>query len=86
MRLNAAKCGYNVFFKETLSKLQIIISRLHEQLRERPKAHFSQDLKLRYRKTIDPHKHAENWTKRKMRRRRGGHLGLRILPLRKLPL
>ena len=43
---NAAKCSYNVFFKETLSKLHIIISRLYEQLRERPKAHFSQIFKL----------------------------------------
>ena len=45
-RLNAAKCGYMHFLKETLLKLNQDRSRLHEQLRRRPKQHFAQNLKL----------------------------------------
>ena len=46
MRLNAAKCGYMHFLKETLLKLNQDRSRLQEQLRRRPKQHFAQNLKL----------------------------------------
>ena len=46
MLLNAAKCSYMHFLKESLLKLNQSRSRLYEQLRRRPKQHFAQNSEL----------------------------------------